>query len=375
MIEEYEGIVLDAYLDPVGVPTICAGLTRYFDGSPVRIGDVCSEGVCRGLLELQIKDTLLPGLESIPGWNRFGEIRQAVLVCFAWNWGGNFYNKSGFEEISKILRKGVRRPEFYRKMPEVISLYSKIDGRSMYGLRMRRKLEGESWQREDDGLMSFAAREDTCLKRAAIQDDYLSDNGKQPIKKGETITVTRFEELPADSHAWITLQGSGQEWAIYVPDWSWESATQPEPKKCEIDWHDFGAMVSEFVSVGEILQYDSRRISSISGEVEQALVELCNEFDELRKAWGTSICILSGFRPEPYNTELGGQQGSYHTKGMALDLYPLDDEIDDFHDWLIQRWSGGFGDGRNQGFIHIDIRKHGRFLSRTGTRPAAVWSY
>ena len=41
----FEGVETEAYLDAVGVPTICSGLTRYPNGAPVRMGDVCNE-VC-----------------------------------------------------------------------------------------------------------------------------------------------------------------------------------------------------------------------------------------------------------------------------------------------------------------------------------------
>ena len=51
LIERFEGVELDAYLCPAGVPTICAGLTRYPNGTPVRMGDVCSSGACTGYLK------------------------------------------------------------------------------------------------------------------------------------------------------------------------------------------------------------------------------------------------------------------------------------------------------------------------------------
>ena len=49
LIEEFEGIEIEAYLDPIGVPTICAGVTKYPSGMPVRMGDICSKAVVKGL--------------------------------------------------------------------------------------------------------------------------------------------------------------------------------------------------------------------------------------------------------------------------------------------------------------------------------------
>ena len=46
LLTRLEGCETTAYLDPVGVPTICTGLTRYPNGEPVRLEDVCHEDIC-----------------------------------------------------------------------------------------------------------------------------------------------------------------------------------------------------------------------------------------------------------------------------------------------------------------------------------------
>jgi len=375
LIEEFEGIEIEAYLDPTGVPTICAGVTKYPSGMPVRMGDICSKAVCRGHLSSMLNHEIVPALQNIPGWERFGPSRQAVLMSFAWNLGAKFFGSEGFETITKVLRDGSGAPETYSDMSEVLKLYAQAGGKTLPGLEKRRAREGEIWDLESDGVLTFVASQRTYLKKAPISSDYLSDKGKQEYRGGDAIAVTRLEEIHANNHAWATLNDGGGNWAIYLPHWVQEPIHPTAAAKEKIDWTNFSAPIGSFVSVGEVLQYDARRVPDEGSEEESAILEICEEFDEIRQAWGTPIGVTSGYRPEPFNTEAGGVPGSYHVKGMALDIYPCGEDIDEFHNWLIKRWSGGYGDGRQKGFIHIDSRNSGRFFSRAGVRPAAIWTY
>lgn len=375
LIEEFEGIEAEAYLDPVGIPTICAGLTRYPNGEPVRMGDECDLRVCRAHLNQLLLRDYIPAMEEIPGWERLGPNRQAVLLSFAWNLGANFYGRSGFETITRVLRDGARRPEVYAQMPNALGLYVKAGGRTLLGLVSRRRKEGAIWIKEDDGVMKFIAQHDTLLKKAAIDGHYLSDAGKRPISKGDMIAVTRLDEIPSDSHAWATLNGTGERWAIYTPHWLEEQAKPAPAPQPQVDWSDFACHVGKYITVGELLQYDARRKPRSGSAEEQALIELCKQFDAIRAAWSGPIGITSGYRPEPINRQVGGVPNSYHVKGMALDIYPVGESLQKFHQWLVQRWSGGYGDGRDRGFIHIDTRNGGKFQARAGAKPAAVWDY
>jgi len=375
LIEEFEGMETRGYLDPVGVPTICAGLTRYPSGMPVRMGDICSVEVCRGHLVSMLMHGFIPVLEKIPGWSRFGPSRQAVLISFAWNLGAKFFNSEGFEKISQVLQEGNEKPETYSDMGEVLQLYVKAGGKRLPGLEKRRIREGEIWDSENDGVLTFVANQSTYLKKAPISSEYLSDTGRKEYLAGESIIASRVDEIHANNHAWATLRDSGENWAIYLPHWNQESTAVGRSNRQDINWSDFTAAVGSFICVGEVLQYDSRRIPIKGSEEEAAILEVCREFDEIRQAWGTPIGVTSGYRPEPFNTEAGGAPESFHVKGMALDIYPCDEALDDFHYWLIKRWSGGYGDGRQKGFIHIDCRSNGRFFSRAGVKPAATWEY
>lgn len=381
LIESFEGVETEAYLDPIGIPTICAGITKYPNGEAVALGDVCDTRICKGHLISLLEQTYVPALSRIPGWDRLGPRRQAVLLSFAWNLGANFYGSEGFETITRVLKEGASRPEAYAEMPKALSLYVNAGGAPLPGLVDRRRREGEIWMREDNGVTTFTALKATFLKKAPIDSQYLSEAGKSSYGKNATVKVTRVDEIAADSHAWFTLDGSGERWAAFLPHWQASTAKpEVEPQKPtaqikRVDWNDFACPVGKYITVGEVLQYDLRRKPIVGSAEEKALIAICREFDAIREAWAGPIGVTSGYRPEPINAQVGGVPNSYHTKGMALDIYPVDASLSKFHNWLVQRWSGGFGDGRNKGFIHIDTRNGGKFSKTPDVKPAAVWLY
>ena len=52
------------------------------------------------------------------------------------------------------------------------------------------------------------------------------------------------------------------------------------------------------------------------------MIELIDRvLDPLRESWGGPICVSSGYRCPELNRAVGGVEGSYHTRGMAADIY------------------------------------------------------
>lgn len=379
LIESEEGVETQAYLDIVGVPTICAGLTRYPDGTIVRMGDVCHPAICRKHLEVMLKKDYLPQLEKIPGWKNFGPNRQAVLMSFAWNLTsrGSFFGAKDFETITGVLRDGVEDPGRYDDMPAALMLYVNAGGQYSEGLANRRKREGDLWMTESGrapgGVISFKARQDTFIKKAPIDSKYLSALGAKPMAKGEVIKVARLTEIPADSHAWAELNYGQGRWALFLPHW--ERVAEISPPKPQVDWTDFSASAGKYITVGEVLQYDARRQPKRGSKEEAEILNICQEFDRIRAAWGAPIGVTSGYRPEPINRQVGGVANSTHVQGKALDVYPVGGDLDNFYRWLSKRWSGGLGDGRKRGFVHLDTRNNGRFCPDANCTPAANWDY
>lgn len=373
LIEQFEGIELEAYRDPVGIPTICAGITRYPTGKPVAMGDVCSAEVCRLYLMDLLKSQYIPSIGKIPNFSGLSANRQAVLLSFGWNLGANFYGAAGFETITAALERGAADPAAYRDVPVALALYCKAGGKELAGLRQRRELEGSLWSQEDRMATLFQCVQNTFLKKAPIDAKFLSELGKESKAVGAVVSVARVEEIPADGHAWWTFS-DGTRWAVFAPHWK-TYIPEPKPPAASVDWGNFAARVGKYITVGEVLQYDARRRPRPGSPEEKAILEVCRQFDAIREAWNGAIGVTSGYRPEPINSQVGGVRDSYHVRGMALDIYPVDASLESFHQWLIKRWSGGYGDGRRRGFIHIDTRNGGTFSRQPGAKPAAIWDY
>lgn len=372
LIERFEGVRAEAYLDPVGIPTICAGITRYPSGKAVAMGDTCNPELCRPQLLTLLLNEFIPQLELIPGFARLGPKRQAVLLSFAWNLGAGFYGAKGFESITKVLKGGATNPLIYQQMPAALGLYVKAGGNTLSGLVARRHAEAGLWMEEHDPMSQFAATADTYLKKAPIDSEYLSEKGKVQKLKNQVLTVSRVEEIPHDGHQWWTL-GNGERWCIYAPHW--QPVVSPKPPAAKVDWSDMGCKLNEFLTVGEVLQYDSRRRPRIGSKEEANILRIADEFALIRRAWGSAIGVTSGYRPEPINSQVGGVANSRHVVGDALDIYPVNGDLQGFYQWLVRRWSGGLGDGRSKGFIHIDGRSGGHFNARGNTKPAVIWDY
>jgi lysozyme len=85
VVPRFEGVVYRGYLDPVGIPTKCAG-----DTSNVVVGQRYSEAECRESLEQQLIAHAEPVLRCTPGLK--GHTYQlAAAVSFAYNVGSSAY--------------------------------------------------------------------------------------------------------------------------------------------------------------------------------------------------------------------------------------------------------------------------------------------
>ena len=338
------------------------------------LGDVCQESICDNYLKQILINDFLSSVSLIPGWEYFGYKRQAVLLSFAWNFGSDFYKEFEYKAITEVLDLGFQYPEKYQEVEAVLNLYIKDKDVILPGLVNRRSTEGAMWNQESDGIMNFVSRKPTLLKRAPISSRYLSPSGKVECKEGELISVSRLEEIPGESHAWVQFEGATEKWAIYLPDWR-EKRSRALREEDDIDWSDFSCPIGKYLSVGEVLQYDARRAPESGSDIEKTLINTCHQFDSIRSAWKEAIGVVSFYRPEPINRECGGSETSQHVSGTAIDIFPVNGSLDKFHMWLVQRWSGGYGDYRSKGFIHLDTRNGGGFKGQPSGKPESLWGF
>ncbi|MFM7011771.1 MAG: lysozyme [Betaproteobacteria bacterium] len=116
-VGSFEGLRRVAYLDPVGIPTICFGET-----SGVKLGQVKTVEQCKDMLEdrLLLADRHVRSCTKVP----LPDYRRAALVSFAYNVGGSAYCNSSLvrklnagdtvgacQELNRwVYAKGIKLP-------------------------------------------------------------------------------------------------------------------------------------------------------------------------------------------------------------------------------------------------------------------------
>ena len=224
-------------------------------------------------------------------------------------------------------------------------------------------------------VLRMVARQDTVLKKSTKQAAELGEKEVLQVPAGKEYGVAVYTEVAADAHAQVELAHGAGTWYIWEPHWQrGEQEGSPEPA-AEIDWNNFNALVTPNLTVGEIVQWDKRRIPPAGASVRGRLVRTAQEFQRIRDVWGRPLGITSWYRPEPINQQVGGVPGSRHVGGEAFDVYPADRPLEAFYQWIRPRWTGGLGDGRRRGFIHLDTRNGGGFVPGGGVRPYTEWTY
>jgi len=137
LIKEFEGCHLKAYSDPLSgnLPiTIGWGSAKDLNGNPFKLGDVISQETADELLIQQIKTEFLPSLTKIPYWNQMNMNQKGALLSFSYNLGANFYNSSGFNTITRVLKN-----KEWNEVPSSLYLYLNPGTNVEAGLARRRK--------------------------------------------------------------------------------------------------------------------------------------------------------------------------------------------------------------------------------------------
>lgn len=222
-------------------------------------------------------------------------------------------------------------------------------------------------------LYTLEAVQDTWLKKEPINASELEDSDKLFVEKGKTYGVAASVEQAMQGHANVVLASRAGNWWIYEAHWRKKQDVGISPTGA-IDWSDFNCLVTLNLTVGEVLQWDKRRIPRANSVMRARLCRTAAQFQHIRDAWGP-LGVTSFYRPEPINTNVGGVPGSRHTTGEAMDVYPIGKDLGGFYTWIRSRWTGGLGDGRHRGFIHLDTRNGGIFVPGGGVRPLTEWTY
>lgn len=89
--------------------------------------------------------------------------------------------------------------------------------------------------------------------------------------------------------------------------------------------------------------------------VQKALLDLLND---LRAAYGKPLVVSSAYRSPEHNKAVGGVPNSYHTQGLAADIYPLAAHADDLRVLrdICNKVNANGGVGLYDTFVHVDAR-------------------
>ncbi|MGG5150449.1 MULTISPECIES: lysozyme [Alcaligenes] len=126
LVAAWEGRSLVAYVDPVGIPTICDGYTH-----GVKLGDVATPERCDALTEQEVRRALAVVDRSV-SYPLPDEVRVA-LSSFVYNVGAGAYAKS------TLLRK-LRARDIGGACQE-LDRWVYASGRKLRGLERRRQAE------------------------------------------------------------------------------------------------------------------------------------------------------------------------------------------------------------------------------------------
>jgi len=136
LIRRFEGLALEAYLDPVGVVTIGYGTTHYPDGRPVQLGDRISAAWAEQLLVHSLERDYAPALfEAIPPVRFYSPMQQAALISFTYNVG------SGALRSSSLRRRLLAGDDPQEVISDELPRWCRGGDRELPGLVRRRAAE------------------------------------------------------------------------------------------------------------------------------------------------------------------------------------------------------------------------------------------
>jgi lysozyme len=139
LVAAWEGLYTHAYRDPVGVVTVCYGVTNY--DRPVKMGDKYTAEECKGMLLEMLPKYNAMVKKCIPKIEEFPSHRHAALVSFTYNVGqGNLCKSS----VARHLNAGNVRAGC-----DALLMWNRAGGRVLKGLDNRRRQEREWCLRSD----------------------------------------------------------------------------------------------------------------------------------------------------------------------------------------------------------------------------------
>jgi lysozyme len=208
LIKSFEGCVLTAYLDAVGIWTIGYGHT----GPNVHRGLTITQKQAEDILAQDVHRFELGVINNVKVTLNQNEFD--ALVSFSFNVGVNALKNS---TLLRLLNNGADRSvvaaEFLR--------WNKGDGKVLEGLTRRRQAEKALFlQKTRHPLLahSILANRDTWLKRRPIQSSELAAEEKLFVPKNSAHEWDEISMFPGETHYKVSLSAQpDKEWWFFPP--------------------------------------------------------------------------------------------------------------------------------------------------------------
>lgn len=139
LVAHFEGCKLEAYLDPIGIPTIGLGATFYQSGAKVKMGDKITMQQAIDLFNWHVQkftDTVLRKVKR-----PLKQQELDALVSFAFNSGTSYKTAGGTWKDYDIWNRAQRNIPASEMKPYWESLAITAGGKKLNGLVRRRKSE------------------------------------------------------------------------------------------------------------------------------------------------------------------------------------------------------------------------------------------
>lgn len=187
LIKTFEGLSLQAYPDPKtgNLPiTIGWGSTRDKNGQPFKLGDRITREEADALLMMQVANNYLPPQQRIPTWSTMNDNQRGAILSFAYNLGAYFFEASGFETISRVLRN-----QEWQNLEAALILYRNPGTNVEEGLLRRRLSEANVFLAGTPGIaLSTAGQKYLAGGRTPSGNRYLSQEAQAYLANRPTVS-------------------------------------------------------------------------------------------------------------------------------------------------------------------------------------------
>lgn len=239
--------------------------------------------------------------------------------------------------------------------------------------------------------LSLEIQQNTFLKQSTAQASTLSDANKHEVKAADILGLTGFDPLddePDDvrSHIKVSLATPikgittwyvFQRHAVVIRDGAIaypgpeddlantkQMAATPKPKFTGLRIHlpskvivfsDQPILSSGHFDWGEATHNGTRLPQS--REHEANIINLAQQLEKVAGVIKRPIRVTSWYRPEPYNSRVGGARKSQHLTGRGVDIAVQGMTGAEVARAVVEWWPGGIGiyPGNRKHICHLDI--------------------